>query len=82
MWIVGALEEAAVVGGLRALGAGLFSIGIPKNSVLKYETEVKNGKLLLVVHGTVAEVERAGSLLGQTQATSTAIHAQKAAAGV
>src|SRR6266849_8774508 len=40
-WIVGALESAAVVGGLTALGAGLFSIGIPKNSALKYETSVK-----------------------------------------
>src|SRR5271155_2635234 len=30
MWIIGALEEAVVVGGFSALGAGLFSIGIPK----------------------------------------------------
>src|SRR6202451_4584374 len=30
-WIVGALEGAAVVGGLSALGAALASIGIPKN---------------------------------------------------
>ena len=43
LWIVGALEEAAIVGGLSALGAALFSIGIPKNSVVQYETEVKNG---------------------------------------
>ena len=67
MWIVGALEEAAVVGGLSALGAALFSIGIPKNSVLQYETEVKNGKLLLVAHGTPEEVERAKDILHQTQ---------------
>jgi len=33
--VVGALEGAAVVGGLSALGAGLVSIGIPKDSVLK-----------------------------------------------
>jgi hypothetical protein len=30
----------------------VVSIGIPKNSVMAYETEVKNGKLLLIVHGT------------------------------
>ena len=71
MWIVGALEEAAVTGGLSALGAGLYSIGIPKNSVLQYETEVKNGKLLLVAHGTPDEVERAKDLLDQTEASST-----------
>ncbi len=45
MWVVGALESAAVVGGVSALGAALMSIGIPNNSVLKYETELKNGKL-------------------------------------
>src|SRR5438876_11967474 len=29
-WIVGALEGAVVVGGLSAIGAGIYSIGIPK----------------------------------------------------
>ncbi len=42
-WIVGALEGAVVRGGLTALGAGLYSIGIPKNSVVQYETEATNG---------------------------------------
>src|SRR5580698_6768905 len=31
-WIVAGLEGAVVVGGLSALGAGLYSIGIPKDS--------------------------------------------------
>src|ERR1700689_485375 len=35
-WIVGALEGAALVGGLSAIGAGLYSLGIPKDSVLQY----------------------------------------------
>ena len=82
MWIVGALEEAVVVGGVTALGAGLFSMGIPKNSIVKYETEVKNGKLLLIAHGTADEVERARSLLHQTQAETTAVHAEPAVAAV
>jgi uncharacterized membrane protein len=81
MWIVGALEEAVVVGGLSALGAGLFSIGIPKNSVVQYETEVKNDKLLLVVHGTADEVERARDLLHQT-GVKTTVHAEQVAVGV
>jgi uncharacterized membrane protein len=78
-WIVAALEGAAVVGGISALGAGLLSIGIPRNSVVQYETEVKNGKLLLVAHGTADEVERARDLLRKTQAKSTTIHAELAA---
>ena len=48
-----------VVGGFSALGAALFSIGIPEDSVMQYEAKVKNGKLLLIVHGTPEEV-RAG----------------------
>src|SRR5580704_8494776 len=64
-WIVGALEGAVVVGGLSAVGAGLYSIGIPKDSVVQYETEVKNGKLLVVAHGTAEEVARAKEILHQ-----------------
>ncbi len=62
-WIVAALEGAVVVGGLSALGAGLFSLGIPKNSVVKYETSIKAGKFILIAHGTAAEVAKARDLL-------------------
>ena len=62
-WLVAGLEGAVVVGGLSALGAGLYSIGIPKNSVVKYETAIKAGKFVLVAHGTAAEVAKARDLL-------------------
>jgi Heat induced stress protein YflT domain len=62
-WIVGALEGAAVVGGLSALGAGLFSIGIPKDSILKYETAIKADQFLVVAHGTADEAEHARKIL-------------------
>jgi hypothetical protein len=74
-WIVGALEGAALVGGLSAVGAALYSIGIPKDSVLRYETSLKANKFLLVVHGTVDEVERASSILQSTGAIETTVHA-------
>jgi uncharacterized membrane protein len=82
VWIVGMLEGAAIVGGVSALGAALASIGIPNNSVVKYETEVKNGKILLVAHGTTEDVERAKELLDDTDATSATVHAEKVAVGV
>lgn len=82
MCIVGALEEAAVVGGLSALGAALFSIGIPNNSVVQYQTEVKKGKLLLIAHGAPDDVERAKNLLRQSPAPKTTVHAQPLAVGV
>jgi hypothetical protein len=63
---VAALESAVVVGGLSALGAALYSIGIPKNSVLRYETAIKVNKYLLMAHGTEAEVARAKEILKTT----------------
>jgi hypothetical protein len=62
-WIVGALEGAVVVGGLSAIGAGLYSIGIPKNSVLEMETALKADKFLVIAHGTPADVEKAKTIL-------------------
>ena len=73
--LVGALEGAVTVGGLSALGAGLYSIGIPKNSVLNYETAVKSGKFLLIVHGTPDETERAKSIIEKTNPAESAMHA-------
>jgi hypothetical protein len=73
-WVVGALEGAVLVGGLSAIGAGLYSIGIPQKSVLQYETSLKAGKFLLVAHGTVEEVTRAKAILGTTGASETRLH--------
>jgi len=73
-WIVGALQGAVVVGGLSALGAGLYSIGIPKKSVLQYETALKAGKFMLVAHGTPAEVTRAKAILSSSAASETYLH--------
>jgi uncharacterized membrane protein len=81
-WIVGALEGAAVMGGVSALGAALASIGIPKDSVLQYEAKVKAGKFLLILHATPEEVERAKDRLDNTQAAETTLHAEPAAVGV
>ena len=53
-WIIGALETAVVVGGLSAVGAGLFSIGIPKDSVIRYESALKADKFILLAYGTAA----------------------------
>src|ERR1700723_4583839 len=54
-WIVAGLEGAVEVGALGALGAGLFSIGIPKDSIVKYETALKTDQFLLIAHGSTAE---------------------------
>jgi uncharacterized membrane protein len=73
-WIVAALEGAVVVGGLSALGAGLYSIGMPKDSIVKYETALKSDKFLVIAHGTADEVAKAKSILETTGAAEIATH--------
>ncbi len=58
---VATLDNAAVFGGLTALGAGLYSIGISREGVLACESAVRNGKYLVLVYGTVREVSQAKS---------------------
>lgn len=55
-WIVGALEGAVVVGGLGAVGAALYSVGISEKDAIEYEAQIKAGKVVVVAHGTSAEV--------------------------
>jgi hypothetical protein len=57
--IVGGVEGAAVVGGFSVIGAGLFSLGIPKDSVLEYETALKADKFVVIAHGTGSELAEA-----------------------
>jgi hypothetical protein len=73
-WIVGALEGAVVVGGLGAIGAGLYSIGIPKDSVVKYETAIGSDKFLVLAHGTADEVAKAKDIMQTTQPVEVGLH--------
>jgi hypothetical protein len=73
-WIVGALEGAVVVGGLSAIGAGLYGMGIPKDSVVQYEAALKTDKFLLMVHGTAPEVEKAKDIIEGTRPIHVALH--------
>lgn len=78
--IVSAVESAAVVGGLSAIGAALYSSGIPKDSVLRYETALKADKYLVVVNGTSDEVAKARDILRSTKAQSVDEHPMPQAA--
>jgi hypothetical protein len=74
-WIVGGLEGAVVLGGLSALGAGLYSIGIPKDSVVQYEAALKADKFLVLVHGTADDVAKARGTLQLTHPLDISTHA-------
>lgn len=75
-WIVGALEGAAVVGGVSAVGAGLCSLGIPKDSVVKYDTAIKANKFVLVAHGTADEVAKARDIIDRTNPVEMNFHSK------
>lgn len=72
--LVGGLEGAVAFGGLSALGGALASIGIPRDSVLRYERDIKTDKFLLIVHGTEAEVNKAHDILKVTKADQINVH--------
>ena len=72
--VAAGVENAIIVGGLSALGAALYSSGIPKNSVLQYETDLKADSFLVMARGPRAEVERAQTILAALNPTSSEIH--------
>ena len=67
---IAVIEGAAVVGGLSALGAALYSIGIPKDSVIRYEAAIKADGFIVMVHGTAEEAARAKAILATADAAS------------
>jgi uncharacterized membrane protein len=73
-WIVAALEGAVLVGGVSAVGAGLFSIGIPKDSILEYEVAIKTDRFLLLVDGTAEEAARARVIIDATHPNVVHVH--------
>jgi hypothetical protein len=73
-WIVGALEGGVLIGGMDAIGAGLYSLGIPKDSIVKYETALKADKFVLIAHGTAAETTRAQGIINGTSPETMECH--------
>jgi hypothetical protein len=74
-----AIETAVVVGGLSALGAALYSIGIPKDSVIEYETALQADSFLVMAHGTAEEMAHAKTILGTANPSRLDAHASSKA---
>ena len=56
-WVRGVIGAAVAIGGLSALGAGVYSSILPKDSVLKFESQVvaRSDKFLLMARSTATE---------------------------
>ena len=66
-WIVGALEAPLVVGGLSAIGASLFSIGL-------YELALKSDKFLILAHRTTERAARGRDIINRKHPTELHMH--------
>lgn len=62
-WIVSVLGTAVVGGAAGVLGGALASVGVPNDTVVRYETALKAGSFLLIAHGDGVEVEKAKQAL-------------------
>jgi hypothetical protein len=76
--VVSGVENAIIVGGLSALGAALYGMGIPKDSVIQYENALKADEFLVMVHGGSDEIEHARTVLGKTGASRVDVHLETA----
>jgi hypothetical protein len=61
--IVNALEGAVLGGGTAAIVGALSAIGVPKNSIVRYETDIKADKFVVFVHGNSEITDKAREIL-------------------
>ena len=72
--IMAAIEGAVVVGGVSALSAAFYGMGIPKDSVLCYETAITADAFLVVAHDTPERIAVARTILETAGATHVDVH--------
>jgi hypothetical protein len=85
--VVAGSLASALLGGVEGAVAGaattgvlgwLFSLGIGKQHILKYEQSVRAGKYLVIAHGSPDDVNRAKQVLAGTKPAELNVHGQAA----
>jgi hypothetical protein len=71
---IGALEGAALVGGVSAISAALYGMGIPKDSILQYETAITTDAYLVMAHDTPERIAKAREVLEAAGASQVNVH--------
>ena len=61
-------------GSASAVFGALTALGIPKDSVVRYETAIKADKFLVTVNGTRDDIARAREMLGDAGSTDVQTH--------
>jgi uncharacterized membrane protein len=68
------LEGVVLGGGAGALVGALSALGIPKDSVLRYEAAIKADQFLVIVHGGTDDVRRGRKVLAAAGGVGAWIH--------
>jgi len=71
---VAVVEGAVLVGGVSALSAALYGLGIPKDSVLQYETDITADAFLVMAHDTPGRIALAKDILGTANPLRVEVH--------
>jgi Heat induced stress protein YflT domain len=72
--VISAVDGAIMMSGLSALGAALYSVGVPRDSVVQYEQAVKADGFLVIAHGAAEELTRAKAILAQGHPSRLGLH--------
>ncbi|MGO8669835.1 MAG: general stress protein [Capsulimonadaceae bacterium] len=72
--LAGLIAGAVGGGGVGALVGALVSLGIPKEQALKYQVRLEAGEFLVIVHGTVDEIEKAHQVLYNSSHIDLEVH--------
>lgn len=72
--IVAAVEGAVLVGGFSAVAAALYGLGIPKDSVLQYQTAIEADSFVVMAHETAGRIMLAKAILEKANASQVDIH--------
>jgi hypothetical protein len=68
--IIAALQGRVVVGALTAIGAGLYCIRIPKDSLIQSDTNLNARRFLLLGHSSKGEIARVRDVLKTTRSVT------------
>lgn len=72
--VVAIMEGASASNGAGVFGGGLRRLGIPRECIVRYESELCGHRLLLIAHGTAEELMHAKDVLHLTHPAELNVH--------
>lgn len=73
-WILDVLEGSVAIGGISSIGAALCGVGIPKDSIFKYEAALKSNQFLVIASGSASEIGKVRDVLQSARTVGMDVH--------